>query len=31
MINFMGTMQNEWAGAQAFSSFDSYLAPFIRG
>jgi ribonucleoside-triphosphate reductase len=30
MINFLGTMQNEWAGAQAFSSFDTYLAPFIR-
>ncbi len=30
MINFMGTLQNEWAGAQAFSSFDTYLAPFIK-
>lgn len=30
MINFLGTMQNEWAGAQAFSSVDTYLAPFIR-
>jgi len=30
MINFLGTMQNEWAGAQAFSSFDTYLAPFVR-
>lgn len=30
MINFIGTMQNEWAGAQAFSSFDTYLAPFVR-
>lgn len=30
MINFLGTMQNEWAGAQAFSSFDTYLAPYIR-
>jgi len=30
MINFLGTMQNEWAGAQAFASFDTYLAPFIR-
>ncbi len=30
MVNFLGTMQNEWAGAQAFSSFDTYLAPFIR-
>ncbi|MBN2880956.1 ribonucleoside triphosphate reductase [Candidatus Woesearchaeota archaeon] len=30
MINFLGTLQNEWAGAQAFSSFDTYLAPFIR-
>ncbi len=30
MINFLGTMSNEWAGAQAFSSFDTYLAPFIR-
>ncbi len=29
MINFLGTMQNEWAGAQAFSSFDTYLAPFV--
>lgn len=30
MVNFLGVMQNEWAGAQAFSSFDTYLAPFIR-
>ncbi len=30
MVNFIGIMQNEWAGAQAFSSFDTYLAPFIR-
>jgi len=30
MVNFLGTLQNEWAGAQAFSSFDTYLAPFIR-
>ncbi|MFH0818296.1 MAG: ribonucleoside triphosphate reductase [Candidatus Micrarchaeota archaeon] len=30
MINFMGTLQNEWAGAQAFSSVDTYLAPFIK-
>ncbi len=30
MINFIGTLQNEWAGAQAFSSFDTYLAPFIK-
>ncbi len=30
MVNFIGIMQNEWAGAQAFSSFDSYLAPFVR-
>ena len=30
IINFLGIMQNEWAGAQAFSSFDTYLAPFIR-
>lgn len=30
MINFLGTLQNEWAGAQAFSSFDTYLAPFVR-
>lgn len=30
IVNFLGTMQNEWAGAQAFSSFDTYLAPFIR-
>jgi len=30
MVNFIGTLQNEWAGAQAFSSFDTYLAPFIR-
>lgn len=30
IINFIGTLQNEWAGAQAFSSFDTYLAPFVR-
>jgi len=30
MVNFIGTLQNEWAGAQAFSSFDTYLAPFVR-
>ena len=30
MLNFLGIMQNEWAGAQAFSSFDTYLAPFVR-
>ncbi len=30
LVNFLGTLQNEWAGAQAFSSFDTYLAPFIR-
>lgn len=30
MINFLGTLQNEWAGAQAFSSFDTYLAPFVH-
>jgi ribonucleoside-triphosphate reductase len=30
MINFFGTLQNEWAGAQAFSSFDTYLAPFVH-
>lgn len=30
MVNFLGTMQNEWAGAQAFSSFDTYIAPFVR-
>lgn len=30
MINFIGTLQNEWAGAQAFSSFDTYLAPFVK-
>ena len=30
IVNFLGTMQNEWAGAQAFSSFDTYLAPYIR-
>jgi ribonucleoside-triphosphate reductase (formate) len=30
IVNFLGTMQNEWAGAQAFSSFDTYMAPFIR-
>ena len=30
MVNFLGIMQNEWAGAQAFSSFDTYLAPYIR-
>ncbi|GMA91414.1 hypothetical protein GCM10025869_19430 [Homoserinibacter gongjuensis] len=29
-MNFLGTMQNEWAGAQAFSSFDTYMAPFVR-
>ena len=29
MVNFLGIMQNEWAGAQAFSSFDTYLAPFV--
>ena len=29
-VNFLGTLQNEWAGAQAFSSFDTYMAPFIR-
>ena len=29
-MNFLGTMQNEWAGAQAFSSFDTYMAPYIR-
>lgn len=29
-VNFLGTLQNEWAGAQAFSSFDTYLAPFVR-
>ncbi|MEM8344737.1 anaerobic ribonucleoside-triphosphate reductase, partial [Morganella morganii] len=28
--NFLGTLQNEWAGAQAFSSFDTYLAPYVR-
>ena len=31
MVNFLGIMQNEWAGAQAFSSFDTYLAPFAKG
>ena len=31
LVNFLGTLQNEWAGAQAFSSFDTYLAPFVRG
>ena len=30
VVNFLGTLQNEWAGAQAFSSFDTYMAPFIR-
>ena len=30
MVNFLGALQNEWAGAQAFSSFDTYLAPFVR-
>ena len=30
MVNFLGTLQNEWAGAQAFSSVDTYLAPFVR-
>ncbi len=30
LVNFLGTLQNEWAGAQAFSSFDTYLAPFVR-
>lgn len=30
MVNFLGSLQNEWAGAQAFSSFDTYLAPFVR-
>lgn len=30
MINFLGTLQNEWAGAQAFSSFDTYLSPFVK-
>ena len=30
IVNFLGTMQNEWAGAQAFSSFDTYMAPYIR-
>ena len=30
MVNFFGTLQNEWAGAQAFSSFDTYLAPFVK-
>lgn len=30
VVNFLGTLQNEWAGAQAFSSFDTYLAPFVR-
>jgi ribonucleoside-triphosphate reductase len=31
MVNFLGTLQNEWAGAQAFSSFDTYLAPYVYG
>ena len=30
MVNFLGILQNEWAGAQAFSSFDTYLAPFVK-
>ena len=30
MVNFLGIMHNEWAGAQAFSSFDTYLAPFVK-
>ncbi|NLV95684.1 MAG: ribonucleoside triphosphate reductase, partial [Candidatus Riflebacteria bacterium] len=30
MVNFLGTLQNEWAGAQAFSSFDTYLAPYVK-
>ena len=30
IVNFLGVLQNEWAGAQAFSSFDTYLAPFVR-
>ena len=30
IVNFLGTLQNEWAGAQAFSSFDTYMAPYIR-
>ena len=30
IVNFLGTLQNEWAGAQAFSSFDTYLAPFVK-
>ncbi|WP_288144537.1 anaerobic ribonucleoside-triphosphate reductase, partial [Acinetobacter baumannii] len=30
IVNFLGTLQNEWAGAQAFSSFDTYLAPYVR-
>ena len=30
MVNFLGVLQNEWAGAQAFSSFDTYLAPFVK-
>lgn len=30
LVNFLGTMQNEWAGAQAFSSFDTYMAPYVR-
>lgn len=30
MVNFIGVLQNEWAGAQAFSSFDTYLAPFVH-
>ena len=30
IVNFLGTLQNEWAGAQAFSSFDTYMAPYVR-
>jgi ribonucleoside-triphosphate reductase len=30
IVNFLGMLQNEWAGAQAFSSFDTYMAPYIR-
>lgn len=30
MVNYLGIMQNEWAGAQAFSSFDTYLAPYVK-
>ena len=30
MVNFLGTLQNEWAGAQAFNNVDTYLAPFVR-